>query len=244
MSLGIARGVPRSFPRTILNGGIPFILVSSGTMGNNGALSAITAITGRTVFPIWAYFYFPTGAISAGSAAGWYLGSLLSSTTATIYNNTYSTGQPSIPSSPTAFATTGPGAFTQTTGADITGPNVTIPGGTMGANGSVYWERSINNNNSAGTKTYNTFLGSTTFQGASQTTNPFEGGVGTIRNGGAQNLQTGVNGQHGDVGNAGSLSYGQVDTSASQVFAFSLKIATATDYAVIETYYAQVRPNL
>ena len=51
---------------------------------------------------------------------------------ATLYNNTYASGLPQVPSSPTSFVTTGPGAYTQTTGGNITLFSMTVPGYQLG----------------------------------------------------------------------------------------------------------------
>lgn len=138
-----------SAPYTLLSNGIPFVIPSSGTMGNNGALSGITAVP--VAYPS-AYVYLPANAIQAGSAAGWYYAVFSSTTAATIYNNPYTSGVPTIPGSPTAFASTGPGAYTQTTGAYIPGPQARLGPSSLGVNGIVRWDVHVTNNNSGGNK--------------------------------------------------------------------------------------------
>lgn len=122
-------------PYCLFRNGIVFVYVSSGTMGDNGALSGISAA------PVLAnqggYVYLPASAISAGSSAGWYYAVFSSTTAATVYNNVYSSGVPAIPSSPTAFVTTGPGAYTQTSGSWIAGMQITLPANSVGANGVI-----------------------------------------------------------------------------------------------------------
>ena len=125
---------------------IPFVMVSSGTMGNNGALRGITAVA--AIYPA-AYVYLPAGAIASGSLPGWYFAVFSSTSAATVYNNAYSSGTPAIPASPTAFVTTGR-AFTQTTATLITASSLTIPGNAVGPNGSIRISKMLSFNNSAG----------------------------------------------------------------------------------------------
>lgn len=124
----------KSVPYSILNNGIPFVLPSSGTIGNNGALSAITA---TNVAHPHAYVWVPGNAISTGSASGWYYAQFSSTTAATLYNNTYTSGVPTVPASPTAFVTTGPGAYTQFTAADITAISIPLEANIIGVSGSL-----------------------------------------------------------------------------------------------------------
>jgi hypothetical protein len=89
---------------------IPLIFAPTGSFGNNGALTSGTA---NPLAYVDTYTYFPADAIVAGSAAGWYWTVWSNTTTATVYNNTWNgTSNPAAVDSPTAFATTGPGAFT------------------------------------------------------------------------------------------------------------------------------------
>jgi hypothetical protein len=114
--------------------GIPLIYAGSGSMANNGALTLTTALI--TAYPN-AYIYLPANAISAGSAAGFYYAVMSSTTVGTVYNNTYTPASgtlPQVPSSPTAFATVGPGAFTGGS-AEIDALVVGFPAGSMGNNG-------------------------------------------------------------------------------------------------------------
>jgi hypothetical protein len=124
-----------SVPYTLFSTGIPFIIVSSGSMGNNGALTITGAVA--SIYPN-AYVYLPSGAISSGSAAGYYYAVFSSTTAATVYNNTYTPGSgvPTVPASPTAFSTTGPGAYTQS----ASPPNpfsVVIPANALSINGKI-----------------------------------------------------------------------------------------------------------
>jgi len=134
-------------PVQLMNAGIPFVRTGSGTLGNNGAFSLSGTNALPAIYP-GAFAYLPSGAIFAGtvaqvvngvstgtSPAGWYFAQFSSTVAGTIYNNPYPnaasnlTGDPdeSVPSiyggvetvPLTKFSCTGPGAFTQTTGAII-----------------------------------------------------------------------------------------------------------------------------
>lgn len=152
-----------STPYNLVNCGIPMVLPSSGTVGNNGALSGITAIPTGIIYP-HAYVYMPANAISAGSAAGYYYAQFSSTTAATLYNNVYTSGTPTVPSTPTAFVTTGPGAYTQNTAAETVAITVTIPGNTLGINGSINTISSFSCTNNANTKILRVALDSTSNQ--------------------------------------------------------------------------------
>ena len=67
--------------------------------------------------------------------------------------------------------------------------------------------------------------------------------MGSIKNAGAANKQTCVNGAHGDPGNAGGFNYLTIDTSAAVNVSFAVNCNTATDYAILESYLIQLRPK-
>lgn len=126
-----ASAIAAFVPQVLAKSGLPFVVPPTGTMGNNGAFTAGTALP-RTIAQ--GFMWFAAAQISAGSLAGWYYFTGQSATGFTIFNNTYASGVPTVPSSPTAFVTTGPGAITGVTTA-VTGPQITIPAGTLGLNG-------------------------------------------------------------------------------------------------------------
>jgi hypothetical protein len=105
-------------------------VASSGSIGNNGAL------TGHTAFPRTIseglYLYFPANAIAAGIPAGFYWVKMSSTTAGTIYNSTYTAGTPVV-GTDTPFVTTGPGAYTGVVTEQ--GATITIP---AAAAGTVY----------------------------------------------------------------------------------------------------------
>ena len=127
---------------------IPFIITSSGSIADNGALTGVTALP--ATFSAGAYCYFPANAISAGSAAGWYWTKFSSTTAGTIYNSTYTTGIPTA-GTDTAFATTGPGAYVGV----ITEQGITIPvaAGLLGSKGAIIAQIAYGATNNANAKT-------------------------------------------------------------------------------------------
>lgn len=139
----------RARPRTLFRSNIPFIVPSSGSIGDNGALSGVVALP--LAYP-HAYVYIPADRIVAGSAAGFYYAVFSSTSAATLYNNLYVSGEPTVPGTPTAFATTGPGAYTQTTSA-VTALAYTLPAGTVGPNGKLRFEGATRTANNANGKT-------------------------------------------------------------------------------------------
>lgn len=224
---------------SVYQGGIPVILPSSGSIGNNGALTGITALPLKFDS---CYMYFPANAISAGSTAGSYYVVMSSTTAGTIYNNTYTSGKPSAPASPTAFVTTGPGAFTQTTGSDIELINFPLPGGALGKNGSLYVYPhysviSNGNNKNLRTKIDSTNIGSAVVSTVLQSTTPAH-----LRNMGAENLNvTSINAGMASAGTQAGFS--TIDTSASVTVTVNGQLNVATDYIVLLGCLALVYPT-
>jgi hypothetical protein len=224
-------------PYVLFQLGIPFITPSSGIMGNNGALSAITALS--TTFP-QAYIYLPAGAISSGSAAGWYYTVFSSTTAGTVYNNVYSTGTPTVPASPTPFVTTGPGAYVQTTGFITSiSPTVTIPANTMTVNGRVEITLTMRGNNTAQQHYVRAYLGGayfaqiSAFSQAAPLTDVF-----LVQNTGTLNSQY-WGWQSGAIGQAASGPITNIDFTAAQNIFFSNSIALVTD--TVELISASVK---
>lgn len=217
---------------------IPVFLQSSGSIGNNGALTAITALP--VTYPS-IYLYFPVNAIAAGVAAGLYYCVMSSTTAGTIYNNVYDPSLgvlPTIPSSPTAFSTTGPGAYTQTTAADITLVGVTIPGGSMGASGVLdiisSWESATNNANAKTTKVKigATLIGLTPALASTITVRSHH----LFSNRGSQsvNFYGASSSIHGAFINSGSTlvtTPSAINMATDQILYFTMQLATATDGA-------------
>jgi len=230
-------------PLKIFQTAIPFIVPSSGSIGNNGALTGLTALP--TTYSQGCYMWFAAAAIAAGSAAGWYYVVMSSGTAGTIYNNQYKSaligGQPYIPPSPTAFATTGPGAFTGVTTAQ-TGPSWTLPANIMGANGVLEVTAMFANNNTAGTKTFTVKLGSGTIYTQANTTNVAALGLPVVQNQGQTGAQV-VN----QTGTFGAGTTGQTyltqDTTTNLTMSVTLQHGTATDNAILDGVSCVLTPG-
>lgn len=229
-----AGGVAVATSPVIGQTGIPMILPSSGSIGNNGALSGITALP--AVYDA-CYMYFPANAIVAGSVAGMYFVDMSSNTAGTIYNNVYTGGTPTIPASPTAFATTGPGAYTQTTSATEV-LSYTVPAGAMGVNGRLEIRGRMSFPNNGNSKSLAAAFADTstlTFINNGATANLGVEFGNTIQNRGSAAVQVATHASFGNLGQTGTAALrGTVDTTLAQPLRFKLTIAVATDYALIE----------
>lgn len=221
---------------------IPFIFCSSGSMGNNGAITGLMALPNTYAS---AYIYMPAGAISSGSAAGWYYFVGSSATAGTVFNNLYTSGTPQIPASPTAFVTTGPGAFTQTTAAFIAGYTLAIPANTIGLNGTIRVSGMVSYNNSAGAKSYQLSYGGAALGSGVPTADTNSGFVAGFSNRGVTNSQVPLT-SFSLAGTAGTTgpNYPAIDSTAAQPLAINLKLATATDFVALESILVELLPGV
>lgn len=228
------RWYPMNGGVSLLNTGLDMILTSSASIGNNGALTGVTTLP--TTYAA-CYMYFPANAIAAGVAAGMYYVVMSSGTAGTIYNNPYTSGLPAIPAAPTAFSTTGPGAYAQTTASDITLLNINLQGNMMGLNGTVAIDtlQSTQANN-ANTKTVKTKIGGTTVgTTTSITSNLSSSTLCMVTNRGIASRQvlfSGVSTPYGGSGSAATLA--TIDTTTDNALIITGQLATATDVIIIE----------
>lgn len=222
--------------------GIPFIIAPTGTMANNGGVTLGTALP--TIYGN-AYIFLPAGAIAAGvpAASTWYFCQMSSTTVGIVFNNIYTTGVPTIPSSPTAFVTTGPGAYTGVI-ANAVGPQITVPAGTVGPNGALrtYFINSVNANTNSKTLIYK--IGSTNLCATALNT---AGQFGTsqwftIVNSAAQNVNVAPNSSMtgGFGANPAAPPHPAINFGADQTLALSATMAVATDFIVMEAFIVEV----
>lgn len=220
-----------------LQSNLEIYMSSSGSIANNGALTLTTALQNIMTDGCW--MTFPAGAIAAGipAAAGMKYWVVMSSTTVgTIYNNTYTPGTnlPTPPATPTAFVTTGPGAFTQVVATDVTAYSLTVPANTMGPNGSIdieVWGRS---NNSAGTKAIRCFFGGQNLGPTiNMTTGQQQSMMSRIANKQKTNRQKNNASGRNVSGNSSTL-FGTVDTTAAQTLNINFNVGVATDWVCID----------
>lgn len=215
---------------SLLSAGIPTIIPSSGSIGDNGALSGIVAMP--ATFPS-CFMYFPASAIVAGSAAGLYYVVMSSTTAGTIYNDTYTSGVPTAPTSPTAFVTTGPGAYTQTVGSDITLISFTVPGGAIGVGSQLNVTAMVNYPSNAGAKVFSSKYGGSNIRAVSSTT-----AQSYFYNHWLVNVAAALQGVFaGDVAVASSATaqtYLTVDSTANQTLTLTGRpIVAATDFVIL-----------
>lgn len=224
---------------TLFQNGIAMIVPSSGSIGDNGALTLTTALP--TTF-VNCYMYFPANAIEAGSAAGLYYVQMSSTTAGTIFNNTYTSGRPTIPASPTAFVTTGPGAYTQTTATDLTISSFALPGGAMGAHGVLWVDQLASQPGNGNVKIPKIKIGATTVFGPNYTTQTLITVPYILRNRGVQNRN--VDNQTTGLVNSTTLAagYRTIDTSTDLTVLYTANLANAADYFILEGLDAQIKP--
>lgn len=217
--------------------GVLMCLQSSGTVGDNGALSGLTA------FPVAlgpCFLFFIANALYAGSVAGFYYANVTSTTTATVYNDRWTGGVPEYPATPTPIVATGPGAYTQTTGVDVTAASFIIPGGSLGPNGSLTLFPQFGANNTAGSKAWTAKLANKTLLGKANTTATMDNTPMIMRNAGAVDKQIATQ-YVGFSSSSGALfTRTTVDTTVDQEFIITLKLAVATDYFFLQGYDANL----
>lgn len=217
---------------------IPVIQAPTGTMGNNGAITLGTALP--TTYAN-CYIVLPAGAIAAGvpAAEESFFCQMSSTTVGTVFNNTQaantnSVGEPTIPASPTAFATTGPGAFTGvvTSRALVT---INIPAGAMGTKGELdYWgdHQAIS---AATNKTVSVILGGSNALSVTQTTVTNINYMGRIKNRGSASSQRDSHlFSTSGATTTQSAAYLTINTANATTLVFQFQKVTATEYAVFE----------
>ncbi len=208
-------------------------------MANNGVLTLTTALD--RIYAR-AYFYMPAGAISAGSTAGWYYTVCTTSTACTVNNNVYTAGLPAIPT-PVAFATTGPGAYTQTTGAEIVAQVLTVPANSMGANGSLDVVTKWSFENTAGAKTPKIKFGGSSVWGLALTNKATTIFPVSINNRTFTNQQVTTNSIDAGYGSDTTVfTQTAIDTTADATLGPSCQLAVDTDWCAIIDLRVNVWP--
>ena len=188
-----------------------------------------------------AYFYLPANAIATSSAAGWYYGVCTTTTACTVYNNTYTSGTPLIPSSPTAFSTTQAAPFYPPTNTTVYAYELPITAGSFGVNDRFIVQGSVVSDSTAHTKSWSASLGAqgggTAGYSVSTSTNPIipflfrvnaMGSTGVQAWGFDQYSNTGVS------GNTGGTFLSSVNMASSQYWNFGLVTAYTTDYTILQ----------
>lgn len=220
----------------------------TGCAGGTGTFGAGTFVGGASLPSAYSdcYLYFPAGAVYAGSVAGWYYVKMGSVYYGTVYNNLYTSGEPQIPTTPTPIVAAGPGAYAQTTGAEITAHSFTLTGKSLGDNGQLLTSGQLSWANTANNKTARVALGNSGCMTFGAT---FTGTGGTkfmsfLQNRGAENKQASLINLSSGLGAVSSgLTETAIDTTIDQPVFTTMQLSTATDFIVFETLTAQVVPS-
>jgi hypothetical protein len=225
----------------IYESGIPFIGLSSGSVDANGVISAITALP---IAYAHAYCWFPANALATSIAAGWHYCTFSTTTAGVAYLDTYTSGNPSIPASPTAVMD-GKGAFTGVT-AEVFGPTITIGANATGTNGGIsfaYVNRFTNSGNAKTTALRYSGTSGTLLINLSLTSQLGVSGHGRIWNRGVANVQTSTQvsvDQANAVRSAAPVA-AAIDTTAATTLVFSSTRATATDNYIYDAVSVGIR---
>lgn len=238
-------GVQTSSPIILAQDAIPVILAPNGTVATNGTITLGTALP--TIYAN-AWVRLPAGAV-VGGLAGLYFATFSSATVGVItttFVDAATAFTPYIPAS-TTVAVGSNAAYTQTTAADITLCNVTVPGGLMGANGGLRHSEYFSQPNNANTKTPKLFLGATSILSVPLTASASIRASNTIRNRGTQSSQ-----MYGNIGTtlayvdgtstSGAVVQSAINTAIDQALTFTGQLAVATDYIVLEGFTVEVLP--
>lgn len=225
-------------PYVLGRSNIPFIGLSSGSVAANGAISAITALP--IAYPA-AYCYFPANILATTIAAGWYYCTFSTTTAGVAYLDTYTSGTPAIPASPTPV-TDGKGAFTGDTGEEF-GPTFTLPAGALGVSGGLRIMQQNLETSNANVKTARVRFsgtGGTVMLAHALASTAAAGLVGNIVNTGSVSAQISTcNGFNGG-GTVTSSVTSAVNTAAQTTLVFSLQRATATDNLILGSCLVEV----
>jgi hypothetical protein len=233
------RWLPSNGAVTLAASGLPMVRPSSGSFADNGALTLTTALPEAYAA---CYMYFPADAIYAGSAAGLYYAAMSSTTAATVYQETYASGTPTIPASPTAHVCVGPGAYTQST-SEITMLSGTCPAGLLGNNGSIKAFTNWRRTNNANQKFVRTRIaGTLVFTDASINT-PVYRTILVVQNRGSQNRQITTNWLSFTNAIDAFGSSLAIDTTASCEITMTSQVANAADYVVFESGFVEASPT-
>jgi len=215
-------------PRILYQRGVPTVLLSSAT-----GITATGAITGLTALP-----YVPSGVVfvycfaQTGLLEGLYYARFSSTTACQLYTDVDGT---ITPTGITAGAYVG-----GTTEAILT--SLTIPGGSMGANGMIRAQSSWGCSNSANTKTARTRLDGVLFGQSIFTTVASAGAMVGIKNRGNPAIQLQIANGTGapsialGSGTSSSAINAQtaIDTSVDTTLTLRGQLAVATDFIILE----------
>lgn len=184
----------------------------------------------------------PNNFVGSGYPADWYWAVFTSDTAGTLYTDTYDSGTPERPASPTPFPTNLSGWLTTTT-SEITGPTgFDLLGGSMGPNGSLKSHVRVYGN-VTGNKFFRMYVGSTAVMAIVPTTLPNTEFLFSVRNQGVENLQVGPRGGaratlgvNTTDGSVFTSEFTTIDTSVDQTISYSLQLSSNQGCAVLANF--------
>jgi len=238
-------------PKTVMSIGVPFVILpgdgsATGMFFTNSA-GAFTLTVGAIVTNAWnalkgCWCYLPANFGGKTYPAGWYWAVFTSDTAGTLYTDTYDSGTPERPASPTPFPTNLSGWLTTTT-SEITGPTgFDLLGGSMGPNGSLKSHVRVYGN-VTGNKFFRMYVGSTAVMVIVPTTLPNTEFLFSVRNQGVENLQVGPRGGARATlgvntadGSVFTSEFTTIDTSVDQTISYSLQLSSNQGCAVLANF--------
>ena len=242
-------GVSLVYPTILAQSAIPFILAGgTGGTGTQFTISATGALSTLPTLPFTsgnAFVYMPTGI--TGLASGWYYALIQSATTAQLYTATYTSGDPrlAVPASPVAPSGITAGSYSQTTGSNIIAHQITVPGGTMGPNGSFRYTELLSWSAATTQNIYQTNFGALNLISNGLAVNtPNTGIIGmtqSLFNVNSASRQV-FNPFISDAANQNTVSptYGSLNTGADVTFDSRLQLGAASNFAMINALRLEV----
>lgn len=215
------------FPYILAQSAVPIILLPAGVWNNNsGQLAVGTALPYLPSGVVWVYL-----AASGIAQAG-------------LYQATFSGTAGAPVAQIVGNPVTTPGAYTPSL-AEVTLATATVPGGSMGAGGSLRSEMLLGYSNSANNKTVNIKLASSQFGGNAYTTSASAGARYGIRNRGPARQVCAFNNGTSDwiQPRSGVAQQFTVDTTVDQGLSITGQLANAADFIILEGYTIEVLPG-
>lgn len=229
-------GIPITGP--LFQSTLPFIIVPTGTMAASGHVTFGTALPNAYAN---AYAYFPAGAIVSGASGtpqGWYFLQCSSTVSGQVYNNTYASGQPTIPASLTPFSTPSSGGYVATLTAQ-TAHQFTIPTGIINSRSTLRLVTSVSTAATSGTKSVSGIYGNTTFLAYTEANSGVSNIYATMDLSTNENAATQYATWSVFAGSSGAMiggvgrTYGSVPSGVG-TFGVSIQMSLPSDFVVLE----------
>lgn len=233
-------------PKTVAIVGVPFVIPAGdgaavGLFFTNSA-GAFTLTAAAILANSWnvlkgCWMYMPASFGGSAYPAGWYWAVLSSDTAGILYTDTYETGTPGRPASPTPFPSNLTGWLTTPT-AEITGPTgYTLPGGSMGPNGSLKSHLRGTGNITAN-KNLRVYLGASQITFLPMATTPNYEFLTSVTNQGSESLQvisrvSGLTGTGQASATFGTTDFTAVDTSTNKAISISMQNSSTSACIVL-----------